>query len=83
MKLTIQQVIPSARTLRKSIILAAGLLISAQAVAASQCKGLENSACDAKAFCGWVQAYERKDGIKVKAFCRTKSKGAAKKIQKN
>lgn len=70
-------------TIRNSILIAVGLLVSANAIAASQCKGLDNSACDAKAFCGWVQGYERKDGIKVKSFCRTKSTGTKKKVQKN
>ena len=70
-------------TIRNSIIIAVGLMISTQTIAASQCKGLDNSTCDAKAFCGWVQGYERKDGIKVKSFCRTSSKGTTKKGQKN
>ena len=70
-------------TIRNSILIAVGLLVSTQAIAESQCKGLDNSSCDAKAFCGWVQGYERKDGIKVKSFCRTSSKGVAKKVQKN
>jgi len=49
------------------------LLASVPASSASLCKGLENSACAAKSSCGWVEGYERKDGRKVKSFCRTKS----------
>jgi len=50
------------------------LLSTAQVNAASQCKGLENSACNQNASCGWVNGYERKDGRKVKSFCRTSNK---------
>lgn len=61
-----------------SSLLAIGLAMSGAAQAASQCKGLDNEACDAAAACGWVNGYERKDGRKVSAFCRTKSSTAKK-----
>lgn len=67
------------RTIAFTTVLTLGLASSGQAMAASQCKGLDNSACDSNAACGWVNAYERKDGRKVNGFCRTKSKGGAKK----
>lgn len=54
--------------------------IGSAAVAASQCKGLDNTACVASADCGWVESYQRKDGRDVKAFCRTSSKGKSKKV---
>ncbi len=60
---------------RASIIalgLAASLLASNPTVAASACKGLENSACNTNASCGWVEGYQRKDGRSVKSFCRAK-----------
>ena len=57
-------------------LLAGMLLASGNAQAASQCKGLEDAACSQNASCSWVQAYERKDGRKVSAFCRTKAKTA-------
>lgn len=57
-----------------------GVIQGAQA--ASACKGLEQSACETSAQCGWVKSYERKDGKQVKAFCRTKSKGNAKALKK-
>ena len=47
------------------------LSINSQALA-SQCKGLENAACDSNTACSWVQGYERKDGRQVKSFCRAK-----------
>ena len=54
------------------VVLLAGA--QANAATASQCKGLENSACASDNACSWVESYERKDGIKVNAFCRTKAK---------
>jgi len=54
------------------------LFISAQANAASACKGLENNACVSKESCSWIKGYERKDGKTVKPFCRTKPGSKAK-----
>jgi hypothetical protein len=45
---------------------------------ASQCKGLEQEACAAKADeCSWVAASTTKLGKEIKAYCRTKPKAAA------
>ena len=60
------------------VIVSAILLSSVSVQAASQCKGLDNSACDANAACGWVDSYVRKDGREVSAFCRTSNKGKPK-----
>jgi len=49
-----------------------GITHGGVASAASACKGLENSACNASSNCNWVAGYERKDGRTVKPFCRTK-----------
>lgn len=38
--------------------------------AASSCKGLTQSGCNADSQCRWVEGYERKDGRKVRAHCR-------------
>jgi hypothetical protein len=68
-------------SLRNSLAIAIatiGLLSSTGANAASACKGLDNSACNAKANCGWVNGYERKDGKKVNSFCRTKARSKVK-----
>lgn len=63
--------------LRKLTI--AGLIVSALSFSgqsvASNCKGLENTACGANTSCSWVGSYERKDGRKVNAFCRAKPAG--------
>ena len=69
------------RTLIVGATLVGSLAASGSVLAASQCKGLDNSACDASASCSWVDAYERKDGRKVNAFCRTKAKRAATKTK--
>jgi hypothetical protein len=53
-------------------------LFAGSATAASQCKGLENVACNTSSACGWVDGYQRKDGRKVKSFCRTSARGKAK-----
>lgn len=49
----------------------AGATMSLPATAASACKGLDNKACGGNSACSWVEGYERKDGRKVNAFCRT------------
>jgi len=69
---------------RNSIItssLVALICASVPGFAASNCTGLENSACASNASCSWIKGYERKDGRTVKSFCRTKpgSKANAKK----
>ncbi|NEV63574.1 hypothetical protein [Thiorhodococcus minor] len=54
--------------------LASALLMAAiatqPATAESSCKGLDNSPCDSKAQCHWVNGYTRKDGVKVSGHCR-------------
>lgn len=65
----------------KSVIVASllsGLMLVTNVNAASACKGLENSACKSNSACGWVNEYQRKDGRKVKGFCRTSTRGKAK-----
>jgi len=44
--------------------------------AASECKGLDQTACSSNPACTWVSGYVRKDGKEVAAHC--KAKGAAK-----
>lgn len=58
----------------------AATVASAQATkSASPCKGLEQKACTANAACSWVRATTRKDGRKVRAYCRIKSNRSASK----
>lgn len=52
----------------------AALAATAWGEASSPCKGLEQKVCSAKADCSWVSATTRKDGRKVKAYCRAKAK---------
>jgi len=44
--------------------------------AASECKGLEQTACSSNPACTWASGYVRKDGKEVAAYCKVK--GAAK-----
>jgi len=84
MKLSIIQKNRHSRNLATALVLAGGLLLSGQASAASQCKGLQNEACAEQASsCSWVHGYERKDGRKVNAFCRSKAKRVTKQAVKN
>ena len=45
------------------------------AQAASECKGLDQTACSSNPACAWVKGYVRKDNKEVAAYC--KAKGAA------
>ena len=61
-----------------SVALGTALALSSGPInAASQCKGLENSACRANTSCSWVEGYKRKDGKSVNSFCRAKAKPKA------
>jgi len=55
---------------------------STPAAAQSACKGMSKSACESSNSCSYVKAFTRKDGAKVKAFCRAKPGGGAKKSVK-
>ena len=84
MKISTIQKNRNVRNLTSALILAGGLLLSGQVTAASQCKGLQNEACNEQAnSCSWVQGYERKDGRKVNAFCRAKAKRVTKQVNKS
>ena len=84
MKISIIQKNRHPRNLVAALVFAGGLLLSGQASAASQCKGLQNEACNEQAnSCSWVQGYERKDGRKVNAFCRSKAKRVSRQAAKN
>ncbi len=67
----------NAKSILNKALLSTSLFIilgaTAQVSAASDCKGLENSACQGATSCSWVEGYERKDGRTVKSFCRTKA----------
>jgi len=53
--------------------LLAGLVLGASsALAASQCRGIQQDACTAAAECVWVNGYMRKDGRSVSSHCKSK-----------
>jgi len=66
--------------LGRKIVLTLGAMITGAALtvagtplhAESVCKGIEKNACEKKDDCAWVDAYTRKDGVKVSGHCRTK-----------
>ena len=48
--------------------------VSTTTFAASQCKGMQEQACLAKAECSWIQGYVRKDGRSVGSHCKAKAR---------
>ena len=55
------------------IALGALLVLPSLAVqAASECKGLDQTACGANPGCSWVSGYKRQDGKEVAAYCKSK-----------
>jgi hypothetical protein len=55
---------------RISAVFAGLMVVSPLVQAASQCKGLPQESCSADPACTWVNAYTRKDGRQVSAYCR-------------
>lgn len=43
----------------------------------SVCKGISKSSCSGNSSCVWVGGYKKKDGAKVKGYCRLKGKAKA------
>lgn len=58
---------------------AAFVLQVVPASAQSVCKGQAKGKCTSNTSCSWVGGYKTKAGNSVKAYCRSTSKGAAKK----
>jgi len=50
--------------------------------AASECKGLIQTECEANSNCVWVKGYTTKKGTKVKSYCRSKPKKKEKEPEK-
>lgn len=66
-------------TVTTRALLSAGLFagcLAGPALAESPCKGLEQSQCEGKADCIWVDGYVRKDGVKVAAYCKSSGKSS-------
>jgi hypothetical protein len=55
-------------------------LPAVEATAASQCKGLEESACNGNPSCTWISAYTTKSGKSISAYCRSASGKAGKSV---
>lgn len=56
-----------------ALITSGGLaLVTSPAQAASNCKGLDQGACERNGSCSWIDEHTRKDGIKVSGYCRSK-----------
>jgi hypothetical protein len=58
--------------------LALALSSGVTSVQAAACKGLEMGACQENGDCSWVKPYERKDGVKVAGYCKSKPKRSGK-----
>lgn len=61
-------------------ILALGALLvlpSLAVQAASECQGLDQTACGVNPGCSWVSGYVRKDGKDVAAYCKSKGEKKA------
>ena len=44
---------------------------SGNVLAAWSCRAMDQEACTASASCRWIKGYERSDGRKVAAYCRS------------
>ncbi len=66
------------RLLSSIIAIFITMMFSFSAQAAS-CKGKSHSSCSADKNCSWVNAYKRKDGVKVSGHCRVKAGNASSK----
>ncbi len=57
-----------------SAALAAVFALSSMTIqAASDCKGLEETACAGNPACTWTKGYTRSDGKAVAAYCKAKT----------
>jgi hypothetical protein len=52
--------------------LALTLSLGVTSIGAAECKGLESGPCQKNDSCSWVKPYTRKDGVKVKGYCKSK-----------
>jgi hypothetical protein len=61
-----------------ALALAFALSCGITSVQAAACKGLEMGSCQNNGDCSWVKPYERKDGVKVAGYCKSKPKRSGK-----
>lgn len=55
-----------------TVALALTLSFGATSLQAAACKGLESGPCQKNDNCSWVKPYQRKDGVKVAGYCKSK-----------
>ena len=68
----------------KSLIMFVALFALGIGQAVAECKGSSKTACSSSGGCTWVAGYSKKDGNKVRGYCRSKGKsGDAAGKQKN
>ena len=58
-------------------VLASLLFLIQGNVYSAECKGSSSGACSSNPACTWVSGYSKKDGSKVRGYCRTKGKSGA------
>jgi len=58
-------------------VIASLLLLIQGNVYSAECKGSSSGACSTNPACTWVSGYSKKDGSKVRGYCRTKGKSGA------
>lgn len=57
-----------------TLLTAVTLLATGPALAAGECKGKDQKACDGATSCRWVDSYVTKKGNKVDGYCRSTGK---------
>ena len=65
------------------MVLVAVFAFNTGATAASICSGKSSSSCSSNSSCIWVSGYKKKDGSKVKSYCRAVGKSGSKADKKS
>ena len=65
---------PAIRSLGSAVIVTAMLITMSTSANAAECKGMAKGQCEGNNACVWVDSYQRKDGVKVDGYCRSKGK---------
>ena len=63
---------PAIRSLGSAVIVTALLITINTSANAAECKGMAKGQCEGNNACVWVDSYQRKDGVKVDGYCRSK-----------
>jgi hypothetical protein len=65
---------PVIRSLGSAVVVTALLITINTSAIAAECKGMAKGQCEGNNACVWVDSYQRKDGVKVDGYCRSKGK---------